>query len=103
MRSNLANLAILILIGLVLLLIGLFLLWYPSYMVGSLQESLGQSELGNPERDALQGSLNWWLAWGKITYEPIAIVAFASGIIVLVSTVVYYVVSTRRKARAIGN
>lgn len=95
MRSNLAKLVLLIVIGSVLLLAGLFLIWYPSYMIGSLQDSLSLSGLTQAEIYALAGSLNWWRTWGKITYETPSFLLFSAGILFLMFAMVYYSVAIR--------
>ena len=96
-HSNLVKTVILVFIGSALALTGLFLLWYPNYMIGSLQQSLSHNLSNNPEGTALQGSLDWWTAWGKITYEPIAYVILVSGIVVLLFALVYYLVSNKKE------
>jgi hypothetical protein len=102
-RSNLVKTVILAFTGSVLPLMGLFLLWYPNYMIRSLQESISQNLSNNPQGTALQGSLDWWTAWGKITYEPVAYVILVSGIVVLVFALVYYLVSNKKEVQRASN
>jgi len=95
MRSGLVNLAVLIVIGSVLLLVGFFMMWYPSYVIDILELNLGQSGLTQAEINALQGSLNWWRTWGTINYEAPSYFLFSAGILVLVFAIIYYSVTFR--------
>jgi hypothetical protein len=80
---------ILFLAGAVFLLVGLVFAWYPSSVIGGLEERLRQGGLPQTEKDWIQGSLSWWY-WARITtYEPLSYVLIAIGLVIIAYSIVY--------------
>jgi len=80
-------------VGAIILIIGFMLQWYPSSVIGGLEERLSQSGLSQDERDKLQGALNSWRVWQITTFQPLSSVLLAVGIIILVYSVISAVFS----------
>lgn len=71
------------------LIIGLFVQWYPTYVISGLNDSLNQPNLPIETIWKLQGSLNWWNV-SKITiFQPVSILLSAGGIILLAYAITY--------------
>ena len=75
--------------GLAVLIAGLILQWYPSYVISGLNDSLKQPNLPIEEIWRLQGSLGWWNASKVTIFQPLSILLSAAGIILLVYFVIY--------------
>jgi len=76
--------------GVVILIIGLLLQWYPSSVVSGLEERLSHTDLSIDEQNKLEGELNSWQIWQITTFNPLSSILIAAGIIM----VVYSVIST---------
>jgi len=75
-------------IGVVILIIGLVLQWYPSSVVAGLEERLTHSDLSKDEWNKLQGSLNSWRVWQITTFQPLSSILIAVGIIIIVYSII---------------
>jgi hypothetical protein len=93
MFQNGSRFRILFAIGAVILVIGLIVQWYPSSIIGGLEERLKQTGLTQDEKDKLQGALNSWRIWQITTFQPLSSLLFAVGVIILVYSIIHGIFS----------
>ena len=74
--------------GAVILIIGLILQWYPTSIIGGMQERLKQSDVSTDERSKLVGALASWSIWQITLFQPLSSLLFAVGIIIMVYAVI---------------
>jgi len=77
-------------IGAAILIIGFIVQWYPTSIIGGLEERLDDSDVTTDERNKLTGALNSWKVHQITTFVPISNILIIIGIVVLV----YAVIST---------
>jgi len=88
---------ILFIVGAIILIVGFIFQWYPSSVIGGLEERLDNSGLSADERSKLSGALHSWRVWQITTFSPISNILIAVGIIVIIYAVIsgiFSVVST---------
>jgi hypothetical protein len=98
MASHWVKFTFLFVIASGLLFAGFFLAWYPHSVIESMEARLNQGGLTQSEIDNLQGGLPWWRDQGIFYYGSASNFVLASGILVLVYTIVYSVLSTWRES-----
>lgn len=79
---------ILFAIGAVILIIGFIVQWYPTSIIGGLEERLDDSDITVDESNKLQGALNSWKVHQITSFTPISNILIIVGIIVIVYAVV---------------
>jgi hypothetical protein len=85
-------LAVLI-IGIAITCIGLAVNWVTNSSIANIQFQLQGTGLSTQERDNLQGALSWWQIQKTTFYGPISDFVVIVGIIIIVSSVIYGIVS----------
>ena len=102
MRINLLALAGLFMLASFLLFSGFLVNWYTTERITILENMLNLEELSTPNREMMQGSLNWWINQ-RVELSPISSLLSMAGIAtVVVSPFVVYkksVQSTVRKQK----
>jgi MFS family permease len=61
--------------------------------ISNLQQQLQQTGLTTAQSNAFQGSLNWWQLEKVTAFEPLSEFIIITGIIIIISSVIYAVVS----------
>ena len=79
---------VVIAVGIVTLAVGFFLQWYPTYVISGLTASLKQSNLQIEDIWRIQGSLVWWNTSFTTIFQPVSLLLFAAGMIL----VGYYII-----------
>ena len=98
MVSQSVKFTLLFVIASVLLFAGFLLSWYPHSVIESMETRLNQGGLTQSELDQFEGSLTWWQAQGIFYYGSASNFVIASGILVLVYTIVYSVLFTLQES-----
>jgi hypothetical protein len=81
-------LAAVLIIGIVLLVIGVFLSYYPDSVISGLNEKLNSVGLSQTDIWMYQGSLEWWTNQQITVYEPLSTFLIVVGeILTIVSAV----------------
>ena len=78
-------------IGATILIIGLILQWYPTAVMSGLNTRLNQLSVSGTNQDEinkLRGEINSWDIWQITLFQPMSSILFASGIIILVYSVI---------------
>lgn len=76
-----------------LLVVGITVSAYSDSTIQGIQERLGQSGLSQNERNALQGSLDWWNVEKVSFYQPVSRIITTLGFTVILFSIVYAVLS----------
>lgn len=85
MRINLRALTALFILASSLLFSGFLVSWYTTERITALEDMLNQEELSTPNRNMMQGSLNWWINQ-RVELSPISILLSMAGIATIVVT-----------------
>jgi hypothetical protein len=80
---------IILALGATLVVAGETLYWYVNSTISSLNMKLLQADLSTSNRDAFQGSLNWWQTQKTSTYEPISLFIIIAGIVTVLVLAAY--------------
>ncbi len=80
-------------IGAAILSVGFAISAITNSTMSNLQTQLQQSGLATAQRDAFQGSLNWWQIEKVDVFDPISEFVTIIGIIIIISSVIYAVLS----------
>jgi hypothetical protein len=101
MASHWVKFTVIFIIASGLILTAVFLSWYPSSRIESLETRLNQSGLTQAEIDWIESSLIWWRSQGVFTYGSASNFVLLGGILVLAYAISYILLSNwRASARA---
>jgi hypothetical protein len=75
------------LIGATVLLIGLVLQWYPTAFINGATDRLARSNLTTDQRTAIQDDINTWTIWQDSTFQPLSLIFFTAGILILIYSI----------------
>jgi hypothetical protein len=88
MSFNMKRFTVLFSVGAIILILGFLFQWYPSSVIGGLQERLKETGLSADERNKLEGALNSWKVWQITTFQPLSSILLAVGIIIIVYSII---------------
>jgi hypothetical protein len=87
-RGKSTNFTIWLAIGVVLLITGFIVQWYPTSIVGGLEKRLDEPDVSQDERSNLQDALNSWRVYQVTTFAPMSYALIIIGILVLAYAVI---------------
>jgi len=87
-------------IGILLLATGVALWLYTDWVIKNHEQMLNNSDLTSQQRDAWQGSLEWWTDTKRKYYNPISVILIAAGLSTIECAIIYAIVQPKQKVEA---
>jgi hypothetical protein len=79
-------------VGVAIIAVGFAVSWVTNSTIANIQGQL-QGSLSTSQRDAFQGSLNWWQIQKVDVFEPLSTFIIIVGSIIIISSVIYAILS----------
>jgi hypothetical protein len=86
--------------GAVVIIVGMFLMWYPSSVIGGLKQSL-QFTSSYEESNSIIRSIAYWINEEAVFFTPFSLILMVSGAFVLLYSMIYIAIHKDDKLQAV--